>query len=88
MHSVHVKMKDGREFEGPLHKLRPKLGAFSLMGAEGGVWLFFKDVASAQYRDRVCASRGEEDLDLVARVLADRIDPWDGVTAITPKEIP
>lgn len=87
MHPVHVVMKDGREFDSPIWKWRPKQGAFTLVGVDG--WLFLRDVASAKGHDRIRMPRDgectEQDYDLIEHALTD-LEPWDGVTAVTPDE--
>ncbi len=73
--SVHVIMRDGRTYEGPLWEWRPLDGWFTLVydcddgPDDGRIWL--RDVVSAVDRDQRTRIGVIEDLDLVAKARAE-----------------
>lgn len=76
MHGTHVKLKDGREFTGPLWAWRPDLGFMEIVdeeGVNGGnpIQVRFDDVESAtNFGIRVTVDR-TEDVDLLTRARAE-----------------
>jgi hypothetical protein len=74
MHDVIVKMKDGRDLQGPLWLWRPKEGFIELAGEDLMV-LKLRDIESAVEKGVQVTIRRFEDVDLLKKA---REEGWDG----------
>jgi hypothetical protein len=75
MHDAVVKMKDGREFCGPVWAFNPPQG-YMTIPTETDDLLYFRDIESAiQKGSRDTADTVGEDIDLLERA---RKQGWDG----------
>lgn len=75
MHDAYVKMKDGREFCGPVWSFNAIHGYMTIPSATDDL-LYFRDMESAvQKEGRETASTVGQDVDLLARA---RKQGWNG----------
>lgn len=75
MHDTRVKMRDGREFCGPLWTWRPEEGWFAIASDEAPPRINLRDVASAVNEGQRVSVNEVRDVDLMERA---REEGWDG----------
>ena len=68
MHDARIKMKDGREFCGPIWEFKPKEGYLTIPSDENAPEkIYFRDIESAKQLTRIAANGLEKDIDLLRR---------------------